>query len=373
MHRVGFLFDKICSMDNLRSACILASKGKKKRSNVKRFFNDAENKLKTLQKHLLDGTYRCMPYSKKIIQDKGSGKLREISIPKFYPDQIVQWAIMNVIKPVLSKGMYVYSCASIEGRGIDYGYKKLKKVLERDKKHTKYCLKCDVRKFYPNIDQDILMEKFKKKIKDQKALNLIETIVRSVPSGLPIGNYTSQWFANFFLQDLDHYIKEELHIKYYIRYMDDLVMLDSNKRKLHKARKQLQQFLKTQNLLLKNDFQVFKVANSKCSGRFIDFLGFKFFGDFVLLRGRTFLRAIRRISKVGEKDYLTAKDASAVFSYASKFEKTSGNLLYSIYVKPKINMNCCRLAISKHDKLQAQNTNILRFIPLIEYDLLKAV
>lgn len=319
---------------------------------MQRFLVDKERKLKLLQKHLIEGTYKCMPYTVKNIIDRGSGKHREIRVPKFFPDQIVQWAIMLQIDKILQKGMYEYSCASIKNKGLIYGYRKVKRVINEDHKNTKYCLSMDVKKFYPSIDQDILMQKLKCKIKDNKALNLIEKIVRSVPAGVPIGNYTSQWFANFYLTDLDHFIKEKLHVKYYIRYMDDLLCLGSNKRKLHFAQKEIEKFLIGEKLCAKQNWQVYKLADSKTSGRAIDFLGFQFFDNFIRLRGRTYLRACRRISKVAQKPYLTSRDASACISYVSKFERCSGNALYDKYFQRELCLKNCKRAISKKARIE---------------------
>ena len=129
----------------------------------------------------------------------------------------------------------------------------------------------DISKFYPSIDNEILKQMLRRKIKDEDCLYLIDSIIDS-NAGLPIGNYTSQWFSNFFLQGLDHYIKEKLGVKYYVRYVDDLILLGGNKKKLHATRKAISEYLNNIGLRLKDDWQVFKVNN-----RAIDFLGFRFF------------------------------------------------------------------------------------------------
>lgn len=359
MHRVGYLFEKIVSMENLKNAVLHATKGKKKRKNVQRFLENEDQKLLQLQKHLLDGSYKCMPYTIKTITDRGSGKVREIAVPKFYPDQIVQWAVMLQVERVLKKGMYEYSCASIRGKGLMYGFRKVKRVINEDKKNTKYCLSMDVRKFYPSINQDILMQKLRRKIKDEKTLNLLEKIVRSVPSGVPIGNYTSQWFANFYLTDLDHFIKEKLHVKYYVRYMDDLLCMGSNKRKLHQVRKAIDAFLAGEKLCVKPNWQVYKLAGSKTSGRAIDFLGYQFFEGFIRLRGRTFLRATRRINRISHKKQLTSKDSSACISYVAKLERCSGNAWYAKYFDEKFCIKSCKRAISKKAKIENLSMAVL--------------
>lgn len=355
MKRVKDLYKKIIDVKNLEIACNFASRGKKKRKTVIRTLENRKEKLEKLHSLLESEEYHPMGYNKKTIIDRCTSKIREIYVPKFYPDQIVQWALMLVLKPLLMKGMYDYSCASVDGRGGSYGIKAVKKWLYQDEKHTKYCLVCDIRKFYPSINQDILMKKFERKIKDKQTLDLIEKIVRSTPSGLPIGNFTSQWFANFYLQDFDHFVKEQLKIKYYIRYMDDMLFFSSNKRELSKKQKIIQDYLKKEKLTIKNNWQIFKVAKQKGDGRPIDFLGYKFYRKYVTMRSKTFLRTTRRIRKVSKKEYLTARDASAILSYSARIKVVSGNKFYDKYLKPYINLGGCRWTVSVHDKKQAQN------------------
>ena len=128
-------------------------------------------------------------------------------------------------------------------------------------------------------------------------------------NGLPIGNYTSQWFSNYFLQELDYYIKQNLQIKHYLRYVDDMVLLDSNKKKLRAARLKIEQFLNNKYLKLKSNWRVFRVDK-----RPIDFLGFRFYRNKTFLRKRLCLRIKRRIKKIYKKKHLNYIDACAVLS-----------------------------------------------------------
>ena len=122
-----------------------------------------------------------------------------------------------------------YSC--IKGRGIHGVVRKMKQVL-KDKGNTTYCLKLDIKKFYPSIDHAVLKMILRKKIKDVQLLALLDEIVDSAP-GVPIGNYLSQFFANLYLTYFDHWLKEEQQVKYYIRYADDMVILHRDKAYLH--------------------------------------------------------------------------------------------------------------------------------------------
>jgi hypothetical protein len=185
---------------------------------------------------------------------------------------------------------------------------------------------------------------FLKKIKDKDCLQLIYAIIDS-NQGLPIGNYTSQWFANFFLQGLDHLIKEKLGVKYYIRYVDDLVMLGGNKRKLHKVKLALDEYLNTIGLKLKDNWQVFKISK-----RPIDFLGFKFYYDKTTLRKKISLRIKRRINKISKKNTLNYKDACAVISYWGWIKRSDSYNFYNKYVKSKVSINKARKVVSNYGK-----------------------
>ena len=153
----------------------------------------------------------------------------------------------------------------------------------------------DIRKFYPSIDKEKLKASFRRLIKDDDTLNLMDKIVDSSEQGVPIGNYTSQWFANWYLQKIDHLIKEELHIKYYIRYLDDMVLFGRNKKELHRVRKIIEQALNKMGLTLKGNWQVFRFDK-----RGLDFLGFRFFRTHTILRKRNALK-IRRKAKRAAK------------------------------------------------------------------------
>jgi len=344
LKRTGYIYDKICNINNIVVAIMKASLGKRKQKRVKRILDNIKFYAEKIQNMLLNKKYSPSPYIIKTIQDSSSGKIRTIYKPRFYPDQIIHWALMLQIQSVIMRGMYPYSCGSVPGRGTSLGQKTLRKWLDNDRKNTKYCLKMDISKFYPSIDNDVLKQMFLRRIKDQDCLWLIDTIIDS-SQGLPIGNYTSQWFANFFLQDLDHYIKEKLGIKYYIRYVDDLVLLGGNKKKLHKARKHISDYLQTIGLILKSDWQVFKVND-----RAIDFLGFRFFRNKTILRKRNALRIKRRIKKISKKDHLNYKDACAVISYWGWIKRSDSYNFYQNEVKPIVTIGRAKRVVSMYAK-----------------------
>lgn len=172
--------------------------------------------------------------------------------------QTFHWVLILAISPVIMRGMVPHTCASIPGCGAHYGKRFIVRWLQ-DEPNTKYCAKIDISKFYQSIDQEAAKKEFRRYIADEAALWLIDTIINSYPVGLPIGTYTSQWFANWILQRLDHYIKEVLHVKYAMRYMDDIVMFGRNKKELHKVLDAISEYLEPFGLRLKGNWQVFRV------------------------------------------------------------------------------------------------------------------
>ncbi len=349
MKRTGFIYANIYDKENIRKAIDKAPLGKRKKSYVKKIMDNKDYYIDVIHLMLKNKTYVPSPYTVKTIQDRSSGKVREIFKPRFFPDQIVHWSLMQQIQPIIMKGMYAYNCGSIPGRGSKLGQRAIRKWLDNDRKNTKYCLKLDVQKFYPSISNAVLKEKFRAKIKDADCLWLLDSIIDSA-EGLPIGNYTSQWFANFLLQGLDHYIKEDLGIKYYVRYVDDLVIFGPNKKKLHQARREIESYLNRLELTLKGNWQVFRVDD-----RGVDFLGLRFFRNKTILRKRNALRIKRRINKISKKKSLTHKDACAVISYWGWIKKSDSYNFYMKNFKPKVSLKRARKVISEYGK-----TNHLR-------------
>ena len=186
MKRKKDFYSKIIEKDNIRTAILNASKRKRDRRNVKKVLNNMDYCVSLIEDMLKNETYKPSPYQEMKIKDGVRKKERIIFKPRFFPDQVVHWALMLQLEPLLSKGMYELTCASIKNKGIIYGARYLKKILVRDRKNTKYCLKLDVKKFYPSIDKEILKRKFRRIIKDRQVLNLIDTIIDSSKEGVPI-------------------------------------------------------------------------------------------------------------------------------------------------------------------------------------------
>ncbi|MDM1093401.1 RNA-directed DNA polymerase [Myroides odoratimimus] len=288
MKRIGNLFETIVSIENLKIADSKAQKGKTKQYGVQLHNKNKEANILELHEMLKTKKYKTSPYS---IFKVYEPKEREVYRLPYFPDRITHHAIMNVLEPIFvaTYTSDTYSC--IKKRGIHAASFALRKALKNEKETT-YCLKLDIKKFYPSIDHDILKKLLRRKFKDKDLLWLLDEIIDSA-DGLPIGNYLSQYLANFYLSYFDHQIKENIDVKYYFRYADDIVILHSDKYYLHQLLKMIKtHFKESLKLDVKENWQVFPVAS-----RGIDFVGYVHYHTHVRLRKsikQNFARMLKR-------------------------------------------------------------------------------
>lgn len=254
MKRIGNLFDKVCTLDNLYLAHNKAKQGKGKRYGVILFEKDLDENLRQIQSELITGTYKTAEYQIFTIYDPKERIIYRLP----FRDRVVHHAIMNVLEQLWTSIFISNTYACIKGKGIHAALKHLKRDLQ-DIENTKYCLKIDIKKFYPSIDHDVLKVIIRRKIKDIKLLSLLDGIIDSAP-GVPIGNYLSQFFANLYLSYFDHWLKEEIKVKYYYRYADDVVVLGHSKYYLHSTLAEINNYITDKlNLQLKDNYQIFPV------------------------------------------------------------------------------------------------------------------
>lgn len=247
------------SHDSIEKSFLIPSRGKRGRPDVKKALDNLENEIRIVQEMLSVGGYEPTRRRAVRINEKNYQKERNIVKPDYKYDQVVHHVAVQAIKPGIEHGMYEYVLGSIPGRGQHMGAKRISKWLRNDPENTKYVLKMDIRHFFESVDHEILKAWICKKFRDEFIRELLFLIIDAVEMGLPLGYYTSQWFANFILQPLDHYIKEQLHVKYDTRYMDDITCFGRNKKELHKVRVAIDTYLKEElHLKMKGNWQVFR-------------------------------------------------------------------------------------------------------------------
>lgn len=293
-------------MENLQLAADKAKKGKSHRKDVLQFEAHRDELLLKLQQDLISGKYVTSQYETFIIHEP---KERVIYKLPFYPDRIVHHAIMNILEPIWVPIMIKQSYSCIKGRGIHKALHDVRVAL-KDKENTKYCLKLDIKQFYPSIDHTILKQIIRRKLKDQKLLTLLGEIIDST-DGVPIGNYLSQFFANLYLTYFDHALKEVQKVKYFFRYADDMVLLSSSKAALRKWLEWLKNSLYVDlKLVVKCNYQVFEVDT-----RGIDFVGYRVYHTHTLLRKKIKKQYCKRINKLNKLKCTTDYYKRRVCSY----------------------------------------------------------
>lgn len=343
----GNLYNRIYDLENIRLAHHNARKGKTHYGEVVMIDENPEPYFKQIQDMLKDKTFCTSKYT--MFRRRFGKKEREIFKLPYFPDRIIQHCIMQVVEPIWRKSLIRDTYSSIKGRGLHDGTRRVKRAL-KDKEGTRFCLKLDIKKFYPSVNHRILKQIIRKKIKCQDTLWLLDNIIDST-KGIPIGNYLSQYFGNLVLSEVDHFMKEQCHVKYLFRYCDDYVLLAKSKKYLHRMLRRIKECCKDLKLSLKENYQIFPVDD-----RGIDFLGYRFFHNFTLLRKaivNNFKGAIRQI----RRNWLLPQEThivNSIMSYYGWMKHGNCKTLLSKYIDVQV-----RTAISISCQL-AKQRNPLR-------------
>ncbi len=314
------LYEKICSIENLELAFKKARKGKTKMPYVKAFENNLEEEIQKLHEELSTFTYKPLPLKRFIVREP---KTRTIHASAFR-DRVVYHAIVNILEPIFEKIFIHDSYASRKNKGTHKAVERLDKFIRKISRNGKlvknnynknnitgYALKADIRHYFQTVDHEVLLYIIKRKIKDENVIWLIKQILNNFDAeikgkGMPLGNLTSQFFANVYLNKLDYFVKHKLKAKYYIRYVDDFVILHSNKEILEEYKEKINIYLKALKLELHPDkSKIIPLKNG------ITFLGYRIFYHHKLLRKsnlRKFKREFNKRLDLYKNDLLTYND-----------------------------------------------------------------
>lgn len=285
MKRQGYLLDQIADLSNLELAFYKAQKGKSKKASVERYAQDLYANLKQLREQILSGAVEAGGYHFFIVYDP---KKRQICAAPF-EQRVLHHALMNVCHPFFEKWQINDSYASRLGKGT---YAALEKAKTYTRNYAWY-LKLDVRKYFDSIDHAVLRSQLCRMFKDASLLGIFDRIISSYEAapycGVPIGNLTSQYFANHYLTSADHYAKEKLKVPAYVRYMDDMVLWHSDKPALIEAGHQYAEYLKCSLNLELKPFCLNR------NDRGLPFLGYLLYPGQTLLAQRSRKRYIQKM------------------------------------------------------------------------------
>lgn len=309
MKRYGNLYKEMYDIKNLEIAHKLAKKDKQHYHEVQMIDENPTFYLKKLQKMLINKTYRTSKY--KIFYKNDFGKTRKIYKLPYFPDRVAHWACVNVMEPYLLWNFTEDTYSAILYKGVHRCLEKVISDIKRDTKGCQYCLKFDIKHYYQTIDHEILKRRYAKIFKDIDLLWFMYELIDSVQTvderdrmlieslygngdreiGIPIGNLPSQYSGNLYLSPYDHFVKEQLGAKHYYRYADDIVILAQEKEELWRYFDETKRFMSKYRLIIKDNYQVFPTYE-----RGIDFLGYRIFRDYVLLRKSVCNRMKRRMT-----------------------------------------------------------------------------
>lgn len=343
MKRYGNLYPLICSDENIELAITNSAKGKKDYIEVREVLENKDKYFKLLKDMLINKTYVCSPYDMFIKNDKG--KKREIFKLPFFPDRIIQHAIMQVLELIWKSTLISHTFQSIKGRGVHLCLKHIRKAVQID--GMKYCLQLDIRKFYPSINNELLKLVIRRKIKCKDTLEILDVIIDG-RKGVPIGNYISQYLANIFLSALDHLIKEQLKHKYYYRYCDDLIILSNSKEELKNSFELIKEELYKIKLEIKDNYQIYEINNK----RGVNSFGYLVHPNSVKLRKSLSLEFSRKVARMLEIGYVDIEVLSSYygwFKYANADKLWHKNIQSISHLIRKQDVKIPKLVRSRHE------------------------
>lgn len=287
------LYDAIKERGNVELAVSNACKDHHKDISVIKIKENPDPYVDAVIDILENETFHYSRFRTKSIHERG--KLRELCYTRTFPDRIIQHAVLQIVAPIILGTCVRDTYASQKGKGIHHGSMQIRKDMKADPEGTRYALKIDVHHYFPSIDRKTLFDMLKSKLKCRRTLDILHVMIFDVPedNGLPIGLYSSQILSTFYLSKFDHYCKEKLGIKHYYRYMDDIVVLHSNKRTLHRILRFMREKLTSYGLEVKKNWQIYPVED-----RGLDFMGYVMRHGFTLIRKRTKISYIKACNRI---------------------------------------------------------------------------
>jgi RNA-directed DNA polymerase len=356
--RTGHLFENVISLDN----CLLAAREVERNHgngmDDPKVIRRIKRRAEWAHEALTTGIWRPDPYKEHEIYDGTRRKTRIIRVPS-RRDQVIQHAIITVLGPIVVRRGYRYSCGSIPEAGQSRAVNAMQRWLGA-KKPPKYCCQTDVSKFYNSCRHDVVLAEMRRFIKDERFLALIGTVLANMSPGdvgLAIGYPLAHWLANIVLARLDRGIKRWLPGCKMARYMDDIVILHNNKRKLRRTREMMAEFLRGIGFRLKRNWQVFKIAK-----RGIAFLSYRFFHGYTILRKYLVYRISRKVRQAARNP--TPHNAASVISYMGLLKHCDSYNYRSRYVYPFISIKKCKEVVRNEARKLLQGRGI-RGIPAV--------
>lgn len=304
-------FDRMVSRERLLLATKKASEHKSKSISAVKYL-ESEERRDGLKTELINGTYRPLLTKDRKIWDNRSNKERTIRRPAFR-DQIVHHALMLELQPHIMKHLIKHNIACIPKRGMEYG-RKIIKSWTTHKKDSKYLVQADVKHYYECVDTTILMNFFRKKIRDKRVLALLQLILDTCTNGLVLGYYVCQWFGALYLSELDHAMKEKFGLKCYVRYVDNILIGCKSKKQAKAVTEYLHKYLASVSLHVKTTGKEC-IRQFKWHNTFVDFVGVRTYREgFQEVRKTTYMRIRKLVHRITKSTRCSLSQARSLLS-----------------------------------------------------------
>lgn len=351
------LYEEIISDKNIelaiKEACKSRKKSHRKRAALDKLRNDPDRIARVRQ---WMETYEALRRTPHEIYDGIARKKRFIYVPSVR-ETVVQHAVVQILNKHLMTGVYEHTYAAIKGRGQHIAKKYIERYIRKNPRQVKYYLKTDIKQYFPSVPQDKLMDMLERQVKDNRTVEFVRKIIQASDTGIPLGYFISQWFANFYLRDFDHRIKAAAGKDMYVRWMDDMVVYSSNKRKLRKYKELIEQELSLLGLKLKDNWRIERFEHTK-GGCFLDYMGFRFYRQKTTLRRSIYMKMCRKAKRIANKEKPTIYDIRQFMSYLGWIKSADVYGAYLEYIKPYINIQHLKRRISNYDKRKGKTDDI---------------
>ncbi len=369
MKSYSHLWEAMIEPENVRQCILDAAKGKKKRKSVQYVLDKIDYNVQHLTKLLEQEKIKTVQNEKVFVMEGSRDKIRTIEKLHFKYEQIIHHLLLSQLAPIVERSQYQHSYACIPGRGVHKAKRMMRFWVNTYKGKKFYVAELDIKECFKSIDLELLYRKYAKKIRDRKFLRLVErnlfgcynptTEQKKQREGLPLGSCTSPWHCNFYLQELDYYILQQLKPDHYLRYMDNMYLFGRSKKELHKMVRAIAEYLQTNlHLQLKGDWQVYrfeyKDRQGKVRGRAINALGFVIHYNRTTLRKSILYKIRKRVNKVFKKiitgKRVNYKNATAILSSLGWFKHADCYKYYLQWIDPKIDKKLFKNIVRAHQR-----------------------
>nr|WP_325300295.1 RNA-directed DNA polymerase [uncultured Dysosmobacter sp.] len=373
--------------EEIKASILEAAKGKRKRRPIRRALSNLVYEAQNIHYQISYGKWHPPHHERQDHQERANKKRRTIEKPQWDSEQIVHHMLMRQFRPIVERSAYRYACGCIKGRGPLFVAQTLARWVRAYNGRKFYVAELDVRKFYDSVDLDRLKAMLSKTIRDKQYLAVLFKVIDGTGPGLPKGYYTSPWLANFYIRGLDYFIVQNLRPDHYIRFVDNLYILHTNKRELRHMVEGIQDYLQRElGLGLNGSRQIYrfeytprdfqrlrstrrwqgvrrKTRRRQDRGRAINSIGYVVHQDRLTMRKSILKRARAKANRMHRLHRCRRRDAAAMLSYKGWFDRTDTYDYFQRWIKPKVSIRYCRRRISTLAKRERERENNDKLAP----------